>query len=355
MVSQKDYKRIVVKIGSSLLYKDESDVDCDFLKEFLRQVSGLAKDGVEVVIVSSGAIAFGMATLKLKDRPKELSTLQAVAAVGQHELMQIYQRFFEERSLNCAQLLLTWDDFDNRKRYLNAKNTLSTLLKLKVVPVINENDTVSTEEIRFGDNDKLSALVCTLINASLLLILSDVDGLMDRESKQVIKVVDRITPAIKALACPTKKKACVGGMVTKLEAAGIAVESGIPCIIANGRKKDVIISAVKEPNGCGTLFLPQKGFVAARKRWLAFSAKPKGKIVVDSGAKLALINKKSLLSVGITGVEGDFAAGDIVGIKDKDNHEFARGKVKISSLKLDTLKGRRFEKEIVHRNDIVIL
>ena len=353
-LSQKDYKRIVVKIGSSLLYSDDARIDCFFLKEIARQISELAREHVEVVIVSSGAIALGMRALKLKNRPKELSFLQAAAAVGQHELMQIYQRSFEEYQLNCAQLLLTWDDFDNRKRYLNAKNTLLTLLDLKTVPVINENDTVSTEEIRFGDNDRLSALVSTLINARLLLILSDIDGLMDKEKKQVIKVVDRITPQIKSLACPTTRKTCVGGMVTKLEAARITTHSGIPCVIANGRKKDIIISAVNDPNGCGTLFFPQKEYLAEKKRWLAFSAKPKGKIIVDNGAKEALMNKKSLLSVGIIAVEGDFAAGDIVGIKDKENHEFARGKVKISSAKLDTVKGLRFEKEVVHRNDIVV-
>lgn len=354
-LSQKDYKRIVVKIGSSLLYKDESRIDSDFIKEVTRQVSDLAKEHVEVVIVSSGAIALGMRALKLKNRPKELSFLQAAAAVGQHELMRIYQRSFEEYQLNCAQLLLTWDDFDNRKRYLNAKNTLFTLLDLKTIPVINENDTVSTEEIRFGDNDRLSALVSTLINAQLLLILSDIDGLMDKEKKQVIKMVDKITPQIKSLACSTTKKTCVGGMVTKLEAARITTHSGIPCVIANGRKKDIIISAVNDPHGRGTLFLPQKECLTAKKRWLAFSAKPKGKIIVDNGAKEALMNKKSLLSVGIIAVEGDFAAGDIVGIKDKDNHEFARGKVKISSNKLDAVKGLHFEKEIVHRDDIAIL
>lgn len=343
----KDYKRIVIKIGASLLYSQKAKLDSGFVSEITAQVSDLVKEGKEIIIVSSGAIAMGMSILRLQARPKELGLLQAAAAVGQHELMNVYRRFFKERDLNCAQLLLTWEDFDDRRRYLNAKNTLLTLLKFKSVPIINENDTISTDEIKFGDNDRLSALVSNLISADLLIILSDVAGLLDK-NKNVIKVVDEITPQIKALACPTDKKTCVGGMITKIEAAKIAVDSGIPCVIADGRKKG-------EPIQQGTIFLPKKGHLVAKERWIAFGTKPKGKIMVDDGAKSALINKKSLLSVGISAYEGNFDAGDIVSIRDKSNLEFAKGKVRISSRDLEKVKGRRSDKEVIHRDNIVIL
>jgi glutamate 5-kinase len=212
---------------------------------------------------------------------------------------------------------------------------------------------VSTEEIKFGDNDRLSALVSSLICADLLIILSDIDGLLDR-NKKVIPVVDEITPQIKALASPTSKKTSVGGMVTKIEAAKIAVDSGIPCIIANGRRKDIILSSIKEPGRAGTLFLPKKG-LAARERWIAFGTKPKGKIMVDDGARNALMNKKSLLSVGVIATVGDFECGDIVTIIDKQNCEFARGKAGLSSRQLEKVKGIRSPKEVIHCNNIVVL
>jgi len=251
-------------------------------------------------------------------------------------------------------VLLTWDDFDNRTRYLNAKNTLVKLLQLGVVPVINENDTVSTEEIKFGDNDRLSSLVANLVSADLLIILSDVDGLLDRERK-VIPVVDAITPQIRALACPTDKKTCVGGMITKLEAAKIAIESGVACVIANGRRERIVDEVVAGLGGSGTLFIPQKGFLDARERWIAFGTKPKGKIIIDEGAKNALLNRKSLLSVGIVEVEGNFKSGDIVSIVDRGQIECARGKVSFDSVSVRQQQGKRFQKEIIHRDNIVLI
>ncbi len=350
---EKDYKRIVVKIGSSLFCSDERGFDQSIFNQIVGQISNLVSLKKEVLIVSSGAIALGMRVLGLKSRPKELSYLQAAASLGQNALMDNYSRAFGYNKINCGQILLTWEDFNDRKRYLNAKNTIFTLLKLGSIPIINENDTVSTDEIKFGDNDRLSALVSSLIGADLLVILSDVDGLLDK-NKKVIRVVDEITLQIKTLACPTNKKTCVGGMVTKIGAAKIAMDSGIPCVIANGRRQDIILSAIKEPEKYGTLFTPKEG-LAARERWIAFGTKPKGKILVDEGARSALLNKKSLLSVGVLGLEGNFETGEIVSVADKQSYEFARGKVGLSSKQLDKVKGSRYHKEVIHCDNIVIL
>jgi len=345
----------VVKVGSSLFCLRDQALDFALIDNIASQISELIKDKKEVVLVSSGAIALGMSLLRITSRPKELSYLQAAAAIGQNELMNVYRRAFKEKELNCAQILLTWEDFSDRKRYLNAKNTLLTLLKLDTIPIINENDSVSTAEIKFGDNDRLSALVSSLIGADLLVILSDVDGLLEKDKKSVVKVVTEINSQIKNLACPTDKKTCVGGMVTKIEAAKIAVDSGIPCVIANGRKKDIILSVISDTQESGTLFVPNKGFITAKKRWIAFGTKTKGSIVVDNGARDALLNKKSLLSVGVVALSGNFETGDVVSMVDERGSEFARGKAGVSSRQLDKIKGSRFDKEIIHRDNIAIL
>lgn len=255
MRSQKNFKRIVVKIGSSLFATSKNQLDMVLVHKIASQIASLVKQGKEVVVVSSGAIALGMSILKLTARPKKLADLQAAAAIGQHELMHVYKLALKKYNLNCAQLLLTWDDFLG-VRYENAKQTLNTLLKLKCVPIINENDSVATEEIKLGDNDRLSALVSILVKADLLIILSDVDGLLDK-NKQVIRRVAKITGEIKSLASSTNKKTSVGGMVTKLEAARIAVEGKVPCVIANGRKDKIITQLASNAFGQGTIFLTQ--------------------------------------------------------------------------------------------------
>lgn len=354
--SGKNYKKIVIKIGSSIFY-DGKELDLQRLCEIVSDIAGLIKlEGKEVVIVSSGAIALGMNSLGLSNRPKELSGLQAAAAIGQNALMDNYGKYFKKFRITCAQVLLTWDDFDSRKRYLNAKNTLNTLLGLKSVPVINENDTVSTDEIKFGDNDRLSALVAAMINADLLIILSDVDGLIGA-GKNIIREVCKIDSRIKALACPSDKKSCVGGMVTKIEAAKITTDSGIPCVIANGRSKNIIGRIVKNPEAMDTwtLFRPKPGCFAAKQRWIAFGAKPKGAIIVDEGAKKAILSKKSLLCVGVVGTQGDFERADIVSVMDKQGNEFGRARAGLSSRQLDKVKGGRFAKEAAHCDNIVIL
>jgi glutamate 5-kinase len=256
MQSQKKYKRIVIKVSSGSLFWN-NDIDADVFGSLIKQVASLSDKGHEIIIVSSGAIALGMHILKMKNRPKELSSLQAVAAIGQHRLMGKYQSYFEKKDMNCAQILLTYDDFINRKRYLNAKNTILTLWELKSVPVVNENDTISADEIKIGDNDKLSSLVACMVEADLLIMLSDVDGLLDKEGK-VVRVVNEIDHKIKALVYPTQKQTSVGGMITKLEAAKIATAAGIPCVIANGCKQNIILSVVEDPENNGTLFVPKK-------------------------------------------------------------------------------------------------
>jgi glutamate 5-kinase len=351
--SERNYKRIVVKIGSSLFCSELGGLDKRLFRKIGEQIVALRVLNKEVVLVSSGAIALGMRIIGLKTRPKELSYLQAAAAIGQNALMDNYSSFFKDYNTHCAQILLTWDDFNDRRRYLNARNTLLTLFELGTIPIINENDTVSTDEIKFGDNDQLSARVASLIKADLLIILSDVEGLLDRD-KNIIKVVPKITPAIRSLACPTKKTTCVGGMITKIEAAAISTGSNISCVIASGSHNDTILENVLEPGSSGTLFVPVGTGLSEKQRWLAFGTKPKGRIVIDEGAKLALLNKKSLLSVGVIGVGGSFESADVVCVF-SGNLEVARGKVGISSKQLDKVKGTRFSKEVIHRDNIVIL
>lgn len=354
-MTKDNYKRIVIKIGSSLLFNQgEKGAACTYpLSAICSQIAQLNNSGKEVLLVSSGAVASGMSILKLHSRPRELTSLQATAALGQHVLMADYQRCFAAKGLNCAQVLLTWDDFDKRDRYLNAKNTLLKLLELNTVPIINENDTVSTEEIKFGDNDKLSALVSKLVDADLLVILSDVDGLLDK-NKKVIPLVEEINNSIRSYACPSSKKTCVGGMISKIDAAKVAVDSGIPCVIANGRENNIIIALAENPQKQGTLFVPKRS-LRARQHWIAFGSKPKGTISVDEGAKRALIHGKSLLSVGVTECAGDFNSGDIVSLVDKEKVEFCRAKVNFSAKEIEKVKGKRWEKEIAHRDNIVVL
>jgi glutamate 5-kinase len=344
--SRKDYKRIVIKVGSSQFTPDRT------INGIIEQICGLVKNGKkEIVIVSSGAIAYGMSRLGLKSRPSELSQLQAAAAVGQSELMDVYRRGLEKQGIKCAQVLLTWDDFNQRSRYLNAKNTLLELIRLGIIPIINENDTVSTEEIRFGDNDQLSVRVAILINADLLILLFDKDGLLDKDNK-VIEKLDEITPEIKKLACHTDKEICVGGMITKLEAAKIALDSGIDYMIINGKnlQQNLLTAA-----SLGTSGISRVERLPARKSWIVFGTKSKGKIYVDDGAKQALVkNFKSLLSPGVTKLEGNFDVGDIVLILDDKGKEFARGITNYSSDELSQRKGKRSEREVIHRDNLHI-
>ncbi len=353
-VINKKIKRVVIKIGSSLFYSGKNKLNLKLFDQLVTQLVTLKKEGKEVVVVSSGSIALGLFALKLEDRPKELAYLQAAAAIGQNELMHLYDKSFKKKKIICAQVLLTWEDFSDRKRYLNAKNTLSTLLKLGVIPIINENDTISTDEIKFGDNDQLSSLVASLTSADLLIILSDVDGLLDKDMKTVIRLIDNINGEISSKANSTDKSTSVGGMITKIKAARVCTESGIACVIANGRKKDILISLANDPTSVGSLFVPKDATLSERQRWMAFSTKPKGKIIVDDGAKKALNSKKSLLAVGVCSIDGSFKNGDIVSVIDKDGCEFGRGKIDFSADELCKVKGEHCDKEVIHCDNIAI-
>jgi len=345
---KKDYQCIVIKVGTGLV------IDTQIIDGLILQIAELLKQGKDIILVSSGAIACGMGILGLKSRPTKISHLQAAASIGQSELMQLYRRRLAAHNIKCAQVLLTWDDFDDRARYLNARNTLQILLKWGTLPIINENDTVSVEEIKFGDNDRLSALVANLIDADILIMLSDVDGLIDPVAGQVIRVVDKITPKIEKFASSTSSAVSVGGMKAKLSAARVAMESQIPCLIINGKKSNCLNLALSDPLNAGTLFLPAGARITARKKWLIFCARPKAKVCVDDGAKAALLSGKSLLTVGVIDLRGDFTKGDIVEIIDQKGAYFARGRVNFSSQDLEKIKGKQKMKEVIHRDDLVV-
>ena len=342
-------RRIVVKLGTGLLTNAQNQLARAEIERLVGQLAALQRDGREVLVVSSGAIAAGMSALGMATRPKDLAQLQACAAIGQCRLMTMYDEAFVRFGIHVAQILLTHDDLRNRTRHLNARHTLDTLLRRSVVPIINENDTVSVDEIKFGDNDRLGALVATLIDADLLVILSHVEGLLDHE-KLVVATVPEVSPEIESLAGGTDRGTSVGGMKSKLAAAKIVMRAGIPMMIANGEQLNVLtdLLAGKE---VGTVFLPGAEKLAGRKRWIAFFQRTAGALRVDNGARDALCaSGKSLLAKGVINAEGDFMVGDAVSIQDKNGVEFARGLTKVASSELKTAVG-----VIVHRDDLVIL
>ena len=335
-------KRIVIKFGTGLLTDAQNRLAPAQVERLASQVAALRAQGRECVLVSSGAIAAGMGVLGFTKRPKELRELQAAAAVGQGKLMALYDEIFEKLGQRVAQVLLTHDDLKVRARHLSARQTLKTLLAHGVVPIINENDTVAVDEIKFGDNDRLGALTATLIDADLLIILSHVEGLLDRD-KRVVAVVPAITRDIEALAGGTDRVTSVGGMKSKIEAAKIVTRAGIPMVIASGDRRNVLADVLAGEE-TGTVFLPKTGKLESRKRWIAFFQKPAGILIVDDGARAALCDGgKSLLAKGIVRTEGKVAAGDVVSIQDAAGVEFARGLIKATT------------GVMVHRDDLVIL
>jgi len=354
--SIKSAVRIVVKLGTGVLTDSRKQPDPAQLDQLVAQVVALKKSGKEIVLVTSGAVGAGMGALGYEKRPGELAELQACAAVGQSRLMATYADLFARHNLHVAQVLLTHDDLEHHERHLNARNTLVTLLGRGVVPIINENDAISFTEIKFGDNDKLSALVASLLPADLLVILTTVDGVIENFSKanpKTISVIEQIDPAIENLAGGTDSETAVGGMASKIQAAKIVVRSGIPLVIASGKKKNALLKILGGENE-GTLFVPQPTKLQGRKRWIAFFHHPHGALFVDDGAKLALREKgKSLLPPGVARCEGEFVAGDVVRICDLNGTEFARG---IAKFRAADVRGRKLARvEVVHRDDLVIL
>jgi glutamate 5-kinase len=362
-------KRVVVKIGSGVISTDEG-LDEQWLAAIAEDLCALLDRDLEVILVSSGAVAAGKGQLGIEGRPQTIPQKQAAAAIGQTRIIREYKETFLAHDYNVAQVLLTRDDLSNRRRYLNARNTMTTLLEYGVTPVVNENDTVVVEEIRFGDNDNLSALVTSLVEADLLIILSDVDGFYDSNpadnpQAQLIPVVERVTPTIETMGGKTNGTLGTGGMVTKLKAAKKAALSGVGTLIVNGRSPN-ILARIFDGEDVGTYFLPAQSKLTAKKHWIAFSKKPRGKLLVDEGGQQALIKRgKSLLPSGICGVDGGFERGDAVRLCDRDGQEFARGVVSYSLAEtlqimgkqcsdIETVLGYKYRDEVVCRDDMVL-
>ncbi len=361
-------RRVVVKVGSRLLAGKEWGIDSKFVTGLVRQIAGLKAEGKEVLLVTSGAIAAGCRELGLKRRPSSLPDLQAAAAVGQTALMHIYHQAFRRRGLTVGQVLLTREGLHHRDRHLNARHTLLALLGRKIVPVINENDTVAVDEIQFGDNDQLAALVANLVQADLLILLSDVDGLFASAGAggKVITGVEKITPEVMALVRGGPGEYSKGGMGSKLEAAGIVTRAGGQAVIANGNRPG-ILAAIARGDTVGTYFPTSFARIRSRKCWIAFSCLKKGRILVDEGARRALADGgKSLLASGITAVEGSFRVGDMVTVAGPDGVEFSRGLVNYSSREVEKIRGEKTGKirsilgskpydEVIHRDNLLIL
>lgn len=364
--------RLVVKIGSNIITAREGGLDEARMRSLAADISTVSGEGSEVIVVSSGAIAAGTGKLGLKRKPSDIRLKQAAAAVGQTQLMWLYEKIFSGNGKKVAQILLTRDVFTDRVRYINARNTLLTLIRLGVIPIINENDTVAMDEIRFGDNDQLAALVASLLDADRLVILSDVDGLFTADPRhdpdaELIPLVDGITPEIERLAGGAGSAVGTGGMYSKITAARKAMSAGITVNIINGRKKGLLPDLVHgRPHG--TEFRPGNGEkLTARKGWIAYGLKAKGKIVIDDGAREAILARgKSLLPSGITRVEGSFDRGDPVYCVSLSGARIAKGLANYSADEIEKIKGRKSSEinealgysycdEVIHRDNLVIV
>jgi glutamate 5-kinase len=360
-------RRIVVKLGTGVLTTGIGQLDEPRIASIATQIAALRARGTEIIVVSSGAVGLGMGRLGLGKKPKEIAKKQACAAVGQSLLMQTWQRAFAPHALNVAQVLLTHDDLRLRARYLGVKETLGQLIAYHTIPIINENDTVSAAEIKFGDNDTLSAMVASLVEADHLCIISTAPGLIDlKGTKQVVPVVEKITPEIEAMAGGTTSETATGGMISKISAAKLATRAGCGVFIASGAEPD-IVTRLLAGTGPGTFFVPSGLPMEAKKRWLAYFQRPAGTILVNSCAVPVLREQgRSLLAVGVTGCRGEFATGDIVNIAGPDGRVFARGKVAFASEEIPAIAEKhgddvralypdRKRLEVVHRNDLVLL
>ena len=367
------YKRIVVKLGTGLLTGGSDHLDQEAMSGLVNQVAQLHKQGRELIVVSSGSIALGKYKLGLSRKIKGIPYRQVLASVGQSRLMHVYDRLFQQHNITVAQALLAKADLSDRAGYLNARNTLLALLELRVLPVVNENDVVAVDEIKeaiFGDNDNLSAMVANLVDADLLIILSDIAGLYTADphsnpEASLIPQVERIDTRIERLASGTSSSLATGGMVTKIEAAKLATTSGVALVIADGREPDVILK-LAAGKAIGTRFLPTTSKLESRQRWMLSGLSTRGKLIVDSGAATALKKRGSLLAAGIEQAEGRFERGDIVNIYDHDKSRLGCGITNYSSDdisiikgahsgKITTLLGYDYGSEVVHRNNLVVL
>lgn len=365
-------KRIVVKVGSSTLSSEGGGLDRDFAEALVGQLCELRDAGHSPVLVSSGAISAGISRLGLTERPTDMPSLQAAASVGQVSLIETYASLFAARGIAIGQVLLTRHDTGHRDSFLHARDTFERLIALGAVPVVNENDTVAVDEIRFGDNDTLAALVATMVSADLVVILSDIDGLYDAdprltEAATLLENVDELTDDLLAAAGGTGSDVGSGGMATKVEAARVLMKAGIPMVVCDGRRERVVVDAV-EGKTCGTRFSPGEGAaLGARKLWIALGRNAAGEVVIDDGAKAAITERqKSLLPAGVVGVSGTFEPGDAVVLKDRSGGVVARGLSEMSSTDLERVKGMKTSdiasvfpqlagKEVVHRDRLAIL
>lgn len=370
-INSKQPKRWVIKFGSAILTNNGAGLDRRAIDGWVKQIAELMDQGIEVVLVSSGAIAEGISRLGWNNRPDTIHELQAAAAVGQMGLIQAYETSFLKFKRHTAQILLDHDDVSNRQRYLNARGALKRLIDLGVVPIVNENDTVATDEIRFGDNDRLAALVANLIDADLLVILTDKDGLYDADpdlssSAKLVSLASAEDKNLELLASNNKSGVGSGGMATKIKAARIASSSGCDTLIGSGRAQNILLD-IKKGNVHGTVLTASQKPIAAKKQWLMGQLKVKGQLVVDSGAEIVIMKQgRSLLPVGIIEVVGKFDRGDLVTCVNPMGQELARGLVNYSAYEVNKIKGQntnevlkilgyRQNSEVVHRDNMVVL
>ena len=369
-IANNKMKRIVIKIGSNILASSDTGLNIKRLHAIAKDISGVIDRGIEAVVVSSGAIAAGLKKLGLKEKPEDIKLKQAAAAIGQSSLMWAYEQSFAEFRKKVAQILLTRDDISDRLRYINVKNTLFTLLSYGVIPLINENDPIAVDEIKFGDNDMLAALVAGLVEADMLVILSDVDGLYTRDPKyknaMLIENVDRITADIQKLADGKSSAVGTGGMRSKLIATKQANDHGIPVAIISG-KKSGLLSRLLNGESIGTYFKPNEQRLSFKKGWIAYGVRSKGSLVLDDGAVNALtVMGKSLLPSGIAKIEGHFEVGDYVRCVNMQGKKIAKGLTNYSSKDLEKIKkkktteiekilGYKYSDEVIHRDNLVIV
>ena len=360
---------LVVKVGTNVLSRPDDTLNVDRLADLAEQIHRVHQTGRRVVVVSSGAIAAGLGLLSLEERPSDLPHLQAAAATGQAHLIHLYDLCLRKHGYHAAQLLLTADDFKHRDRYLNVRNTLYTLFEYGAVPIVNENDTVSIDEIRFGDNDHLAAMVTNLVQAPLLVILSVVDGLYDGDPQspdsRLIPLIEKWDDSLLQLVAAGQSARGTGGMRTKLEAVRTATSVGENVILANGTRPNVL-DDILAGNEVGTLFLATGRTVPAKRRWIGYAVRPTGRYVLDDGARAAIEQKgRSLLAIGVIRVEGSFSKGDVVALVDRHGHEFARGLTNYDAATARTIAGKRTDEiarllgslpyeEVIHRDHLVV-